>query len=76
MHFFVPFVIMFHCNRCASRLPYDLFWQYQMARLDNDKTARARSALEIALIRDGFLRVPDFVMTADILNGLLSELVT
>jgi hypothetical protein len=47
-----------------------------MARLDNDKTARARSALEIALIRDGFLRVPDFVMTADILNGLLSELVT
>jgi hypothetical protein len=47
-----------------------------MSRLNNDTTASARSALEIVLIRDGFLMVPDFVMTADNLNGLLTELVT
>jgi hypothetical protein len=61
---------------CASRLSYDLFWQHHMSHLDNDKIARTRSAIEIVLIRDGFLMVPYFLMTADNMNGLLNERVT
>lgn len=45
-----------------------------MSRLDHDKIARARSALETVLIGDGFLMVPDFVTTAENLNGLPNEL--
>jgi hypothetical protein len=37
---------------CASRLPYEVFWQYHLSRLEDDKIARASSVLEIVLIRD------------------------
>jgi hypothetical protein len=42
-----------------------------MSRVDDEKFARVMSALEIVLIRDGFLMDPDCVMTADNPNGLL-----
>jgi hypothetical protein len=43
-----------------------------MSRVDDEKIARVMSALEIVLIRDGFLMDPDCViMTADNPNGLL-----
>jgi hypothetical protein len=47
-----------------------------MFRLDSNKIAGARSALEIVLTRHDFFIVPDFVMTTDNLNGLLNDLAT
>jgi hypothetical protein len=44
-----------------------------MSRVDDEKITRARSTLEIVLITDGFLIVPDSVMTAGNLTGLLIE---
>jgi hypothetical protein len=46
-----------------------------MSRVDNEKIVRERSVLEIALIIDSVLMVPDFVMTAESEIGLMVELV-